>query len=126
MPIKPGTFRSPSVTLMLLMDLLHLNPHHCPSPNDTACCCPCLERLSFIKYLDITLNQNVNFFINAHFRTRSTHQKVNLNFKSLRNMTDFDMIKMIEYALCQYYCLPCLDGAAKSHFLSLSEKLKNK
>lgn len=61
MPIKPSPFRSLSVTQMLLMEI-NLKPYHCPNPHGNACSnSPCLERVFSMKFLNITLDQNLNF-----------------------------------------------------------------
>lgn len=99
----------------------NLTAHSCQSYLLTGCSCPSLENVPTIKYLGLNLDQNLNF--KSHINLLSSRiRKLIFIFKTLRNIADYRVLKMVYYALCQSiltYCITTWGGVHKTSLKKL-------
>lgn len=101
--------------------LYNIVAHNHAELSDLVCDCPYLETSSTIKYLGVTLDENLNF--RSHTQNLSGRiRKLCYVFKHLRHVTEPGILKMVYYALCQSllsYCITAWGGSSKTHFLTI-------
>lgn len=95
-------------------DHLNIIPHECIFGGN--CSCSKLEHVKTIKYLGITIDENLNF--KDHTKTLCGRiRKLIYIFKTLRHVTEPSVLKRIYFALCQSlisYCITSWGGSPKS------------
>lgn len=95
--------------------------HTCAFPHSTTCTCIQINKADCIKYLGLTIDSTLKF--QEHINTLSNRlRKLIYVFKTLRNVTDDKIKKMVYYALAQSlitYCITSWGGAPKSTLLKL-------
>lgn len=95
--------------------------HTCPFPHSTTCTCVQISRADCIKYLGVIVDSTLRFQEHIH-TLKNRLRKLIYVFKTLRNVTDDKIKKMVYYALAQSlitYCITSWGGAPKSTLLEL-------
>lgn len=93
---------------------LRIVSHECISSD--SCVCSSLERVSTLKYLGITLDNNLNFKEHVKILCNRVRKLIYV-FKNLRHVADPALLKRIYQALCQSlltYCISSWGGICKT------------
>lgn len=100
---------------------LNIRAHRCDRIKDTYCDCSLLENANSIKYLGITVDQNLNW--KQHIKNLSNRiRKLICIFKKVRHLKDISTIKNVYYTLCQSllaYGIEAWGGATKTTLIQL-------
>lgn len=95
--------------------------HSSVCPGTAACSCPKLARTPTVKYLGVTLDDNLNFSAHIDLLTARV-RKLIFVFKTLRHVAEARIVKRVYLALCQSllsYCVSAWGGAPKTTMLKL-------
>lgn len=102
-------------------DSYFLIAHSCVRPNTVVCTCPTLARSHTIKYLGVTLDDNLSFKAHIDLLTARI-RKLIFVFKTLRHVAEAQIVRRVYFALCQSllsYCVSVWGGAPKTTLLKL-------
>lgn len=97
--------------------------HNCSNPDNSACTCPPINKVTQTKYLGIVLDQRLSWQSHIELLMNRTRKLIWV-FKSLRHVMTNTLLNKIYIALAQSvltYCIPVWGGAAKSHVLGLEK-----
>lgn len=95
--------------------------HSCHSSVFNCSTCPNISKTDTIKYLGITIDQNLTFKKHIFNLTQKTRKLIHI-FKNLRHVTCWKIIKTVYKSLCQSilcYGISIWGGSHKSHFLTV-------
>ncbi|KAL0871538.1 hypothetical protein ABMA27_005251 [Loxostege sticticalis] len=97
--------------------------HNCSNPDNSACTCPPINKVTQTKYLGIVLDQRLSWQSHIELLMNRTRKLIWV-FKSLRHVMTNTLLNKIYIALAQSvltYCIPVWGGATKSHVLGLEK-----
>lgn len=98
-----------------------LHIHNFENPHKQECNCPAINKISYIKYLGVMIDQRLSW--SQQIEAVSTRiRKLMWVFKILRHIASDTLLNRIYISLAQSilsYCLPIWGGAGKTKFMEL-------
>lgn len=88
---------------------------------EDSCACPSLERVNSLKYLGVTLDNNLNFKEHVKILCNRVRKLIYV-FKNLRHVANPSLLKQIYQALCQSlitYCISSWGGIGRTTLKAL-------
>lgn len=101
---------------------LTLKMHTCSNDFQIqTCSCEAIERVEFIKYLGVVLDEKVNFVKHIEYVSNRA-RKLIFVMRSLRNSANIDILRNVYTSLCESvlsYCITCWGGSSKTNMLTV-------
>ncbi|KAG7309667.1 hypothetical protein JYU34_004157 [Plutella xylostella] len=95
--------------------------HNCTNIAQSKCTCPAITKVSFVKYLGVIIDQRLSWHSQIEALAGRLRKLIWI-FKTLRHVTDKNLLNKIYIALAQsliIYCITVWGGALKTKFIEV-------